>query len=335
MLETRYTELIAKKLSGEINSEEEQQLDAWINEDPKHQEKYNQYRFVWSDSKIKRRSSNADRIFIGISAAIQEENPSYSTAPTKRRFFQITAVAATLSLLISSIFVFDRLKNIEEASAPSEVEVVVKSLPKGQKSKIFLPDGSIVWLNAQSTIKYPKRFSEHTRIVNLIGEAFFDVTEDATKPFIVKTDKLDIKVLGTTFNVRNYQNENNTDISLESGKISVHTLGLDKKKYLLSPGEGLSFDDTSGSVTKFHTSRSSFCWKDGTILFEEATFQEVIDKLSRWYGVEFVIENYDNSRWEYSAEFKDEYLDNVLQSLGYSKGFRYEIDQNKVKILFN
>ncbi|MCK5470978.1 MAG: FecR domain-containing protein, partial [Cyclobacteriaceae bacterium] len=211
-----------------------------------------------------------------------------------------------------------------------------KSLPCGQKLKIFLPDGSTAWLNAESTITYPERFDTEKRVVTLNGEAFFDVTKDPSKPFIVQTENIDVTVLGTTFNVRNYHNERKTDVALESGEVLVETSGLKEGKYILSPGEGISMNKKSGEIGLYEVDpKSAYQWKDGVIYFNKANFDEVINKLSRWYGVEFIIDNYNGEEWEYSAEFKNDYLNNILQSMSFTKGFKYELDQNKVTIKFN
>lgn len=339
MLDNKFTELIAKKLSGEIGKDEENALNDWLASSDENREAFNLYHAIWSDMKINRASQNANNVFVGISAAIQkEEKPDKFHAPGKSRSIAYLwrGIAAAVLILVVALFVFDILNAKEEARIVQSTQMIEKSLSTGQKLKIFLPDGSTVWLNAESSISYPERFNDSSRIVTLKGEAFFDVTKNPNKPFIVKTENMDISVLGTAFNVRNYHNEGKIDVALESGKLLVETSGPIRDKYVLSPGEGISMNEKSGNAAKYSVDpKRAFQWKDGVLYFHKANFDEVINKLGRWYGVEFIVENYNREKWEYSAEFRNDYLSNVLQSMSFTKGFEYVIDQNKVTIKFN
>ncbi len=341
MLNNKYTELIAKKLSKDITKAEEQMLDDWLQSSVENQEDYKIYSSFWSDLKIKRISNNADNIFVGISAAIQEEelgNQEEYHIPEKSSSLSYLwrGIAATLLVLVVAVFVYKGMTNKEELPVVQSIQMIEKSLPVGQKMKIFLPDGSAVWLNAESSISYPKRFDGERRIVTLKGEAFFDIRRNPSKPFVVKTQKMDVVVLGTKFNVRNFDNEGKTDVALESGKVMVEISGLKSEKHMLLPGEGLSLSKNSGKIGKYIVEpRSAYQWKDGVIYFHNTGFDEVINKLSRWYGVEFNVENYDGRKWEYSAEFKNDNLSNILQSMSFTKGFEFELDQNKVTLKFN
>ncbi len=335
----KYTELIAKKLSGNISKSEEETLSIWLSDSKQNQEYFDIHNSLWFDTKVRRLSKNADNIFIGISAAIQEEDVStesrYQIQERKiRPSYMWKGIAAAIVLLVASVFIFINMDNSKEQPEAQSIQLVKKSLPTGQKMKIFLPDGSTVWLNAESSITYPERFDDVNRMVTLTGEAFFDVNKDSLKPFIVKTQNMDITVLGTKFNVNSYQGEV-TDVALESGKVMI-SAGSNETKYLLTPGEGISINGKSGETIRYDVDpKLAYQWKDGMIYFDKADFNEVINKLSRWYGVEFIIENYNGDNWVYSAEFKNDYLNNILHSMSFTKGFQYEIDQNKVKIKFN
>jgi ferric-dicitrate binding protein FerR (iron transport regulator) len=337
----RYTELIARKLSTDITEAEEEILDNWLKKSDENQEEFKMYSLVWSDSKIKRVNKNADNVFEGILNTIQEEKiVKLDTTQNQDKIRSISylwkGIAAAILVLVVAVFVFRNIQNKVTPELVHSIRMHEKSLPSGQKMKIFLPDGSTIWLNAESTITYPERFDNEQRLVTLKGEGFFDVIKNPTKPFIVRTENMDVTVLGTSFNVRNYQSEGKTDVALESGKVMVETSSSKKNKYILSPGEGLSMNNKSGKIGKYEVDpKVAYQWKDGVIYFYKADFDEVINKLSRWYGVEFIIENYKGDEWEYSAEFKNDYLENILKSIGFSKGFEHELDQNIVTIKFN
>lgn len=340
MDDNRYIELISRKLSSDISQAEEEILSNWLMLSDENQDTFNMYSLIWTDSKIKRVSKNADNVFADILHEIQDENViDLDTHQNQEKIRSISylwkGIAAAVVILVVAVFV---IRNVENAPLKEvqSVQMLEKSLPSGQKMKIFLPDGSKVWLNAESTITYPERFDDELRVVTLIGEGYFDVIKDPSKPFVVQTADMDVTVLGTMFNVRNYHNEGKTDVALESGKVMVNTSGSKDSKYILSPGEGICIHKKSGEIDTYEVDpKEAYQWKDGVIYFNKASFKEVINKLSRWYGVEFIVDKNNVEVWEYSAEFNNDYLENILESISFSQGFKYEIDQNRVNIRFN
>ncbi len=341
MLNNRYIELIARKLSTDITKDEEEILDNWLKLSDENRDTFKMYSLVWSDTKIKRVSKNADNAFAGILHTIQEKETVVREIPqitgkTRSISYLWKGIAAAIIVLTVAVFILRNIGNSEDLQVAQSIQMNEKTLPSGQKMKIFLPDGSTVWLNAESTITYPERFDDEYRVVSLKGEGFFEVKKNPLKPFIVRTENMNVTVLGTTFNVRNYQNEGKTDVALETGKVMIETDGSKDSKYILSPGEGVSMNKKSGRTYKYEVDpKAAYQWKDGVIYFDKANFDEVINKLSRWYGVEFIVDNYRGVEWEYSAEFKNDYLDNILRSISFSQGFKYKLDQNKVTIKFN
>jgi Fe2+-dicitrate sensor, membrane component len=158
------------------------------------------------------------------------------------------------------------------------------STPKGGQFKITLPDNSVVWLNAASSIRFPTFFKGNERIVEVTGEAYFEVSHDAAKPFKVKLyDNTDVKVLGTRFNVNAYQDEESIQTSLLEGKVEV-TQGMEK--VTLKPGQqakGISVKDMS-TMEKTQV----IAWKNGVFHFEQKDLAEVMRQLSRWYNVDVI-----------------------------------------------
>lgn len=186
-------------------------------------------------------------------------------------------------------FSIDTVKPIEQAVQ----EIVTKKTLKGQKLNLFLGDGTEITLNAESSIRFPKIFEGETREVFLEGEAFFDVYPDKERPFIITSDKLQTTVLGTSFNVRSYKDENNISVAVLSGKVKVKAIDEKQKVIadnLLVPNEMLRFSKKDhGLVKKSVDIDKVLAWKNKTILFEKASFKEIIKELSRWYGVEFIV----------------------------------------------
>lgn len=215
-------------------------------------------------------------------------------------------------------------------------QAMVKENPSGRKSQVFLPDGSVVWLNSESRIEYETNEEDKSRVVNLVGEAFFDVAKDKSRPFIVRTSNCSVTAIGTQFNVKAFPNDKDHKVSLAEGKVSVEGYdGAKSEGVLLNPGEALSVGlDGSKEKTSFNP-KEAMGWKVGILYFEDASFEEVTDKLQRWYGKKITVENSSKvGEWKFSSEFQDETLENVLRTISYAKKFKYTIENKTVKLIF-
>jgi transmembrane sensor len=235
-------------------------------------------------------------------------------------------VAASLIFIISfGIFFLLQLNKTQVTGTEQAVKIIEKSNPAGRKSQIKLPDGSIVNLNAASNLSFSDPFVGENRIVNLKGEAFFEVMEDVTRPFIVRTPSIQVHVIGTSFNM----NENS--VALLSGKVAVSKLDDDEKTIALSPGQKATLDSRSNTIIKSNYDYlKEMGWKDGIIYFSDASFQEIKNTIERWYGVK-IFSQY-SFEWNYTGSFDNVSLDNLLERLAYLQNFRYEIKNKEVKL---
>lgn len=175
-------------------------------------------------------------------------------------------------------------------------------IPRGGEYQMTLSDGTKVWLNSASSLKFPVNFNSKTREVKLEGEAYFKVRKDASRPFIVKTPKGNIKVLGTSFNVFAYKNEELSHTTLVEGKIEF-SKGESKK--ILAPGEQAISSDNKGDfqIRKVNTFLYT-AWKDGLFVFEEESLESITNKLSLWYGVNFFFYNKEAKNYKLSGHMK-------------------------------
>lgn len=173
------------------------------------------------------------------------------------------------------------------------------STPRGGQYELTLPDGTKVWLNAASSVHYPVVFSGQTRTVELKGEGYFEIAQDAQKPFIVQTDKIKIEVLGTSFDVNSYTDEDEIKATLEGGSIKMIE---GKKSILLKPGECVSFDKKNGdmSVGKANVA-ADIAWKNGLFSFDNTNIKEIMARVSRWYDVNVVYATTELSHKSYSG----------------------------------
>jgi len=215
---------------------------------------------------------------------------------------------------------------------------ITKSTAKGQKANIALKDGSIVRLNAESSITFPESFSADKREVILKGEAFFEVKEDKNRPFLVSAYDVQTTVLGTSFNIQAYDAAS-VSVALVTGSVKVNASTgdstLKEATVVLSPGEQAVYDNASSTINiDIFDEKKWTAWKDGIIYFADADYRQVFERLARWYGVEFQFADAPTETWEYSGEFHDMSLELLLNTIGYSKGFDFQIQGKVVNVTF-
>jgi transmembrane sensor len=215
-------------------------------------------------------------------------------------------------------------------------EVVLEN-SKGKKSIIYLPDGTKVWLNAESRITYPSAFKDlDERKVSLEGEAFFDVTENKEKPFIVATSKLQLKVLGTAFNVKSYSNENTIETTLLRGKVMIEV--QDKgdcavNKMVLTENEQAIYSTVSNQLSRSQVQADSVAsWKEGKLVFVNKPFVEIERELERWYGVEIITQDKVGGDCRFSTTIENEPITKILELFRATSDVSYEINDNTITI---
>ncbi|GAB3664418.1 hypothetical protein GCM10028791_40100 [Echinicola sediminis] len=201
-----------------------------------------------------------------------------------------------------------------------ELELVTKSNPSGRKSIISLSDGTTVHLNAVSSLTFPKSFKDSTRVVELQGEAFFDVAENSKKPFIIHSHGVKIKVLGTSFNVK--QNEK-LEIALVSGKVSVEDdLG---NKIMIAPNEMLTIEEKGRFSKSSFDPMETIGWKDKYLVFKKDCWKEVEDKIEKWYGMKILGGENLPKNWAYTGSYYHEPIERVMEGISITSDFSFEI----------
>lgn len=216
-----------------------------------------------------------------------------------------------------------------------DTSVTQIDIPYGEKLKIKLSDGTLVWLNSGTSFRFPKHFGSKskTRTVEVIGEAYFEVTKHKQQPFIVKTTSLSVKVLGTHFNVSSYANDSRTEATLMEGEVQVYTPENDKNPLNLRPNEQAVFQKSNQYLEKNKVIASDFnSWIDNILIVDGMSFLELKNKLERRYNVS--ITNTVNTLWDnkYKGEFKDESLRETLETIALSSHVEYEIQGKHVTI---
>ena len=213
----------------------------------------------------------------------------FSFRKTLVSFVSKAAAILFIPLLILSTLYIHRTY-IQPKRDPVYTEI---NVPQGSKLKTQLPDGSVVWINSGSTLRYPQTFSKRHREAEIRGEAYFDIRPDASHPFVVHTGTIDFNVLGTSFNVMAYPEEDNITATLEEGIISVerHIPGKKGERFfILDEGERVVYNKKQKNIDKYKTSTEKYTsWKDGKLIFRNDPLHVVIDRLKKWYSADIVL----------------------------------------------
>jgi ferric-dicitrate binding protein FerR (iron transport regulator) len=270
----------------------------------------------WMDyDSEKEDSANIERMLHQLQHRIYLEE-SRKIVKWSSRVQKIAAILFLPLLLSFMIYVF-----IDRKNKPIEAFAEIRS-PLGGKTFFTLPDGSTGCLNNGSALKYPVSFAGN-RQVRLKGEAFFDVARNGTA-FHVLTEDLDVEVMGTTFNVSAYGDDQSEKIILQSGKVLVSTVE-GKKLAILDPDQQLTYGKESRQFQLSRVNAFQFtAWTEGKLVFRNETLDEVVKRLSRWYNADFEITDRELVKQTFHATFQDEPLDEVLKLLSLTTPIRYE-----------
>ncbi len=326
-------DIIAQHLTAN-RKQPNSQLSRWLNENSNNQVIYNSLRYHWIKGDLSREVSG-EEIFERISERIATSNrPMKTGKPNNHKF--LMKVAAAVALLVASVW---GVYNANVSSRKVEqVAIIEKATEAGRKSTFTLSDSTVVKLNSNSRLEFPSEFDANKREVKLYGEAFFEVTKNPHKPFIVRTGDVETKVLGTSFNVSAYQNKNEILVAVVSGKVQVTGKSKspsDTRKIVLNPNEIVTYNKTEKTLDKERFVLEEITgWKDGVFVLKDADTKAIEEKLESWYGVNVTFENQSLKEVDISANYYNEPLENVLKSLSYTLRFEYRVTGQDIRIKF-
>jgi Fe2+-dicitrate sensor, membrane component len=317
---------LAKYLGGELTESEKIELTAWIESSPANKKHFADYKRIWEKSHFYFSSSKilSDQIKIKDQIITQLINDT----PQNSASFWIYRVAAILALPIM-LGIGWYIGNSKNTGGDVICEV---STPKGHISRCTLADGTEVWLNAGSTLKYPSTMNGNLREVNLDGEAYFKVTKNAHKPFVVNTKQAQIKVLGTVFNLKAYSNENKVETTLEEGRVEFKPKNSAVNPITLKPGEQVVFDHSNQNISVNNVDTYLLtAWKDGKYVFKDAELKDIINELERLYDVKFHIQNDSLLHMHFRGMFEyDQNIFSALERLELTTNKKYKMDGRQI-----
>nr|WKN35783.1 FecR domain-containing protein [Tunicatimonas sp. TK19036] len=244
----------------------------------------------------------------------------------------VLRVAASLLLMIMVGWAVWYAIQPEPTTDTEPVSLMMKRTRKGEKRTVRLPDGTKVKLNANSVLVYPTEFDHKVRSVRLEGEALFDVTKDADRPFIIMSGDVKTQVLGTSFNVRAYDEEPGVTVAVVTGKVKVR--GKRTSELYLLPEDVSYYHRSDSSLSTSSQSVTDLtAWSRNILLFDEDPAEEVWRKLENWYGVNIILPDQPVITGNYSGRYHNEALSRVLDGISYASEFAYEIQENKNVII--
>jgi len=305
-------ELLIRYLRGDSNEEEQLAVVDWIDEDPGHFIELQTLRRlydlqIWQEEEAKPKTL------------------TISTNNFHRKIrqigYELAKIAAVFAVALLTYFALFNKKN--EAS-----EIVMQKLyvPAGQRAELTLSDGSKVWLNANTTFIFPNRFTGETRMVTLNGEGYFDVTKNKQNPFIVQTDRFNVKAWGTSFNLLAYSGSHLFETSLLEGSVEILKPESDKGIYL-KPDDRVSLENDQLVLTKIQH-YNYFLWKDGLISFDNESFPEMVKKLELYFDLKIEVKNASINRYHCTGKFRTkDGIEHILKVLQLSNQFNFKIDE--------
>ena len=322
--------LIGKVISGNATSEEIAQLETWKAESPDNVKIYNNSIDVWENSKswISDEDFRNDKQWVddGIKLDLTRKVRKIQRESV---FYKIAAILAFPMALAISFYYFSS----HEKSADQIQQICEIISPKGHIAKCILPDGTEVWVNTGSTITYDAAtFNHETREIKLSGEAYFDVAKNIEKPFLVYTNMASIKVTGTSFNVKSYPEGDVFETVLSEGSIEMKPNSSAHQTVQLGPGERAIFDINKKGISIEKVDSEIFsAWRNGEILFKDATLNDLLKELERIYNIRFQLKDKQLGEFRFRGMFSyNNNLIDALEKIKRTSGIGYYIENKEV-----
>ena len=316
---------IGKYLAGELIKEDSVELEAWIDEDPENKKKFMECKCVWelSEQIAESKSINIEKARLKVVGKLN----GFKRQNKFLAYLSRIAAILFLPLLITSLaYLFYTSPSSGVQKFGNQINVSF-----GTVIHFVLSDGTNVWLNSGSHFEYPAQFTGDTREVYLEGEAYFEVAK-SRKPFVVHTKQIEVLAKGTSFNVTAYPTDDRIMTILVSGQVALYKVTPESEPILiteLKPNEKATYlpEKNSSIITSLTDAEKYISWKEGKLVFQNDSFEEIVRKLNRWYNTDIRLIDPELKTYRYTATFTDETLFQVLELLENSAPIIYEYSQ--------
>lgn len=310
-------ELLHKFFAGTATLEEKEAIMHWMESDPDNKQ------FLLKERKL----YNA--------VLLHGEDKQVQQQAGRQQYFLRRGVARFLRVaaMIVVAFGLGYFWQSEKTEGPIAMQTI--SVPAGQCVNVTLPDGSNIWLNAQTTIQYPVSFNKDNRQVKLDGEAYFDVAKDSKRPFIVNTKECSVEVLGTKFNIDAYSSRDKFETVLMEGSVKVSMLDDPTQAVSLKPNNKV-YRSNGKLLTQKVSNYERYRWKEGLICFVDEPFKVVMEDFEKFYGLTIVVNNQKVTQYLYTGKFKQtDGVDYALSLLQKNIHFTYQRDRENHIVYIN
>ncbi len=319
-------EILTKYFLGELSASEKKEMFRQVESDETLRVEFIRLQNTYALTQVLSHPSHNAEGLKGYDAFVRK----FKVKKRQKRIREVLQYAAISLLMVGSTFFMTRALILR--SVASE-EMNTLFVPAGQRAQLTLHDGTQVWLNAQSTLTYPARFSGKQRKVSVVGEAYFDVAENRKKPFVVTTDQLTLNVLGTEFNVFSYPESGYSQIALVEGSLSVNETGKKGDPILLSSNQQVTYGNNEVLLEKL-TNPEHLLWRDGIYAFDNERLIDIIKKLELYYCITIQVEDPEIFNVRYTGKFRQrDGIDDILQILQKIQSFNIVRDREKNLII--
>lgn len=304
---------ILKLVTGNLSHEEKKKVLADIHAQNEKKEIFKKVKISWAflSSTRKLDDYEIENAYLKFKDKISEKKINLASA-----VHIVIKYAAVIIILISLPTIFYFIKQQTNNNPETAVELLNTSIvtENSQRSKVVLPDSSIVWLNSGTTLSYPGNFSGQNRKVSLNGQAFFQVYHKENTPFSVQANGLIVKVLGTKFDVNAYPENGEIAVVLESGKVELAYKNIESFSYTMQPGEKATYNIANNALTLNYADAAIYSsWKDGKLIFRNESMKNVVDKLKRWYNINIEITDKDVYNSIFSGTIQNESYEEIFR----------------------
>jgi ferric-dicitrate binding protein FerR (iron transport regulator) len=323
-------ELITRFLEGNASEIDLINLENWLKESPDNRRYFDELNNTYQASvSLNRFSQNKiDEGWHKLSQHMSNEPVTLRVLSSKQRHFTFLKIAA--SILAVAIVGFWSIRLLQYNTVPAQATLVRNA--EGNNTRIVLPDNSVVWLNSNSQLEYPPTFGNTTREVSLKGEAFFDVKK-GSKPFIVKTGKVQVHVKGTRFNVQAYKDEDSVKTTLEEGRVELHIKGRESF-FVMNPGDQITLNTKADDVIRRKVNPSNFsAWKEERLVFNNTPLGDIAARVGNRYKVKISVTPGLVYRERLTMTIEHETLDEVLEMISLSSRLKVKKENGEI-ILF-
>lgn len=334
---------LGKYYSGNSNPVERMEVEVWINENARHREIAGELEEIWQDS-ASNDEWNVDEGWTELSEKLDgtrdtplrlvefpfEEHSKINRRNREKRKWsfgiRVAAAVAVLMVVMFSVLMYEMYAPEQQEAVLAMQEVVTE---KGQRSQFTLSDGTRVWLNSDSRLEIPAKFTSDLREVHLQGEAYFSVESNPNKPFVIRAGKTVTRVLGTEFNLQAYPDDT-VQIVVREGKVAFGSNQRQQASAELTGNQMATLADKSFSVNEVDSVSRFTGWTRGELIFRDTPLKKGLKKLERWYDIEIELSDSALASRTITGIYKEESMTEVLNIIALSVGMRYEKNKNRI-----